>query len=79
MPNYAIKREALTLGTHIVATAQPSIGKVYKLVFIQPIGYDTSSGRYHHWIEYDFEEVDSKVRRRGFTLNYINRYFALQA
>ncbi|MBH8569373.1 hypothetical protein KB206_10790 [Microvirga sp. STS02] len=79
MPNYQIKREDLKLGTLIVSTAEPSIGKVYKLVFIQPIGYDNSRGRYVHFTEYDFVEVEKKVMRRGFTLNYINRYFALRA
>ena len=75
MPNYPIKRKALTAGTRIEATANPGIGKVYELVRIHPVGYCPTSGRHLHFAEYDFREIESGRERTGFTLNYINRYF----
>jgi len=78
MPNYAIKRAALVVGAKIVSTAQPGLGKVLELTKIHPTGYDRASGANRSFIEYDFREVESGAERRSFTLNYINRYFALQ-
>lgn len=74
-----IKRKALAVGSRIISTAQPSMGKVFECIAIHPVGYNPQAGGYRHFVEYDFREVESHRTRTGFTLNYINRYFAPQA
>ncbi|WP_218134783.1 hypothetical protein, partial [Hymenobacter lapidiphilus] len=71
-----IKRDDLTIGFRIVSLAHPGMGKVLELVRIQPVGCDNRSGATNHFVGYDFRELESGAIRYGFTLNYINRYFA---
>jgi hypothetical protein len=77
MPNYPIKREALTVGVRIEAVARPNAGKIYEMVAEHLAGTRSSGGHTLSFTEYDFRELDSGRLRAGFTLNYINRYFKL--
>lgn len=70
-----IKRNDLTVGSRIVANAQPSLGQVFECTAVHPVSYSPQSGACRHFVEYDFKEVETGRSRSGFTLNYINRYF----
>ncbi len=70
-----ITREQMAVGFRILAIAAPSKGKVFECTHVRPVGFNVQSGRYQHFVEYDFRELESGRTRTSFTLNHINRYF----